>query len=85
MKNFLTRKLFFNILSIIFSFIIMTQNSSASGPDLNKTNSDVGKETIETKLKKAASNAVIVPKYLGMILKESVEDVLYHFNFLIDH
>jgi len=80
MKNFLTRKLFFNILSIIFSFIIMTQNSSASGPDLNKTNSDVGKETIETKLKKAASNAVIVPKYLGMILKESVEDVLDIFH-----
>ena len=31
MKNFLIRKLPFGILSIIFSFIVMTQNSNASG------------------------------------------------------
>jgi len=80
MKNSLIRKLSFGILSIIFSFIVMKQNSNASESNQNTTNFDVGKETIGTKLKKAASNAVIVPKYLGMILKEQFESVLDIFH-----
>lgn len=75
MKNFLIRKLPFGILSIIFSFIVMTQNSSALGSNSNTTNVDVGKESVGTKLKEAASTAAVVPKYLGMIAKERIESV----------
>ena len=63
------------ILSIIFSSFVMTQNSNASGSNPRTTNVKVGKESIETKLKKAASNAVVATAYLGMIVKERIESV----------